>query len=294
MLLIRLRVGAGEDGSGCLQDAGDPGLGGRSYRVRMVANGIVSTVAGNATFADSGDGGPASAAGLGLPDGVTLDSAGNLYISEYSGEKIRKVSPGGTITTYAGPGTRGFSGDGGPALQATFYTPRGLAVDSANNLYVVDASNQRVRKISGAPAIATNGVVNAASFATGGIVPGEIATVFGANLTTGARINLASALPLTTQLLSVQVLVNGTAAPIFAVDNVNGQEQINFQVPYEVSGSTATVQVVDNGSAGNSITVPVIAARPGMFTYTVGSTTYGAILHADYTLANTGHPSRRG
>src|ERR1019366_3649278 len=99
-----------------------------------------------------------------------------------------------------------------------------------------------------------------------------------------------------TQLLNVQVLVNGTAAPIFAVDNVNGQEQINFQVPYEVAGmgSTATVQVVDNGSAGNTITVPVVAAQPGMFTYTVGTTTYGAILHADYTLANTNSPATAG
>ena len=88
-----------------------------------------------------------------------------------------------------------------------------------------------------APAIVNNGIVNGASFVTGGIVPGEIATVFGTNLTTATGINLASALPLATQLLNVQVLVNGTAAPIFAVDNVNGQQQINFQVPYEVAES---------------------------------------------------------
>ena len=87
-----------------------------------------------------------------------------------------------------------------------------------------------------APAIVNNGIVNGASFVTGGIVPGEIATVFGTNLTTATGINLASALPLATQL-NVQVLVNGTAAPIFAVDNVNGQQQINFQVPYEVAES---------------------------------------------------------
>ena len=147
-----------------------------------------------------------------------------------------------------------------------------------------------------APAITVNGLVNAASFASGGIVPGEIATIFGANLTTGTGINLSPALPLATQLLNVQVLVNGTAAPLFAVDNANGQQQINFQVPYEVAaqGSTATVQVMDNGLPGNTITVPVIAAQPGIFTYTVGSITYGAILHANFQLANTGSPAVAG
>jgi uncharacterized protein (TIGR03437 family) len=170
-----------------------------------------------------------------------------------------------------------------------------MTVDSANNLYIADSNNRKIRKISGAPAIVNNGVVNGASFVTGGIVPGEIATVFGANLTTSIGINLASALPLATNFLTVQVLVSGTAAPIFAVDNVNGQQQINFQVPYEVAGqTTATVQVVDNGSPGNTITVPVITAQPGIFTYTVGSTTYGAILHANYQLANTSSPATAG
>ncbi len=275
----------------------DGAAAGSSCRVRMVnSSGTISTVAGNGTCGDTGDGGAATSAEMNGPVGVALDSAGNLYIAEYYGQRIRKVSPGGTITTYAGTGSAGFSGDGGPALQATFSGPRGMAVDSLNNLYIADQNNHRIREISAAPAITTNGVVNGASFVSGGLVPGEIATIFGANLTTGSGINLASAVPLATQLINVQVLVNGTAAPIFAVDNVNGQEQVNFQVPYEVAGqgTTATVQVVNNGSAGNSITVPVIAAQPGMFTYTVGPTTYGAILHANYQLANTSSPAVPG
>ena len=115
----------------------------------MNASGIISTVAGNATFADSGDGNAATAAGLGDPDGVAIDSAGNLYIAECNGEKIRKVSPGGTITTYAGTGGAGATGDGGAALQATFSGPRGMAVDSANSLYIADQNNHKIRKISG-------------------------------------------------------------------------------------------------------------------------------------------------
>ncbi len=290
-------IALGPNGSIYFTDCGMPVIGGRSYRVRMVAaNGIVSTVAGNATFVDSGDGGPATAAGLSFPDGVAVDSAGNVYIALNASNRIRKVSPDGTITPYAGNGNRGFSGDGGPAAQAMLYAPRGLAVDSANNLYVADTANNRIRRISSAPAILSNGLVNGASFVAGGLVPGEIATIFGTNLTTALGINLAGALPLATQLQNVQVLVNGTAAPIFAVDNVNGLQQVNFQVPYGVAGrgSTATLQVVNSGSAGNTITVPVIMAQPGIFTYTVGSTTYGAILHANYQLANTSNPAAAG
>ena len=90
--------------------------------------------------------------------------------------------------------------------------------------------------------------------------------------------------------------VNGTAAPIFAVDNVNGLQQINFQVLTSVAQkTTATLQVVDNGAAGNIVTVPVISAQPGIFTYNVGGSNFGAILHPNSPqLADTGHPASAG
>lgn len=301
------------DGASALQAGMDPsalavGPGGSFYivdngtsyasneRVRLVAaNGIITKVAGTGTSAYLGDGGPATAAALQGPSGVALDSAGNLYIAEYSGARIRKVSSNGIITTYAGTGSGGLSGDGGPALQAMLNGPRGIATDSSGNLYVADGFNHRIRKISQAPTISNNGLVNGASFVSGGLVPGEIATAFGSDLTTGSGINLASSLPLPTQLLGVQVLVNGTAAPIFAVDNVAGLQQINFQAPFGLAGPTATVQVVDNGAVGNTITAPVIAAQPGIFTYTVGSSAFGAILHPNSPqLADTGHPAAAG
>ena len=138
-------------------------------------------------------------------------------------------------------------------------------------------------------------VTNAASFATGSIAPGAIATIFGSNLTSTTGVNSISSLPLPTTYLNVSVMINGSAAPLFAVANVNGQQQINFQVPWEVaSGSMATVVVTSNGAASAPLFVPVSTAQPGIFAYSAGGQTFGAILHADYQLADTGHPVAAG
>lgn len=138
-------------------------------------------------------------------------------------------------------------------------------------------------------------VVNGASFVGGGLVPGEIATAFGTNLTSAMGINLTSSLPLPMMFLNDSLMVNGTAVPLFAIDNVNGQQQFNFQVPWEVAGGpNVTVAVVNNGSTSTSIQVPVLAAQPGIFTYSVGGNTFGAILHASFQLADTGHPAKPG
>src|SRR5208337_2269787 len=81
------------------------------------------------------------------PVGVAVDSAGNLYIADFANCRIRKVT-NGVITTVAGNGTYGFSGDGGPATNAQLYEPLGVAVDSAGNLYIADTYNYRIRKVS--------------------------------------------------------------------------------------------------------------------------------------------------
>jgi uncharacterized protein (TIGR03437 family) len=283
------------DGTLYYSDDGNPNAGIPRVRKISPTTNMVTTVAGNGTRAYAGDGGPATKASFVTADGIALDSAGGIYISDWAHPDIRKISADGTISTYAGTGGAGYTGDGGNAAAAQFSGTTGLTIDSQNNIYVADTSNARIRKVSSVPAIQMTGIVNGASFVSGALVPGEIATVFGTNLTFSNGINLAGSLPLATTLLNVQVMVNGTAAPIFAVDNVNGQQQINFQVPYEIAGLTsATVQVVDNGAAGNTVTVPVASAQPGIFTYTVGNTTYGAILHPSYALANTSNPAARG
>jgi len=116
-------------------------------RIRKVANGVIATVAGGGTRYPV-DNGPATSAYLGgNPHGVAVDAAGNLYIAGSGDERIYKVS-NGVITTVAGNGTPGFSGDNGPATDAQVSVPHGVAVDSAGNLYVADTDNGRIRKVS--------------------------------------------------------------------------------------------------------------------------------------------------
>ncbi|HLY18169.1 MAG TPA: SMP-30/gluconolactonase/LRE family protein [Bryobacteraceae bacterium] len=119
-----------------------------NQRVRAIgADGNITTVAGSGPAGSNGDGGPATAALLLGPRNLAVDTAGNLYISEFDGHRVRQVAPGGTITTVAGIGVAGFGGDGGPATAAQLAYPAGLALDAAGNLYIVDTLNVRIRKV---------------------------------------------------------------------------------------------------------------------------------------------------
>ncbi len=115
----------------------------------------IVTVAGTGTFGDSGDGGPATAAQLDAPRGVAVDRLGNVYIADYANERIRKVASDGTISTFAGNGTPGFSGDGGPATAAQLLAPIDVDVDAQGNLYIADFGNRRVRKVTTTGVIST-------------------------------------------------------------------------------------------------------------------------------------------
>ncbi|MBX3164543.1 MAG: T9SS type A sorting domain-containing protein [Bacteroidetes bacterium] len=131
-------------------------------RIRKVStNGIITTIAGNGGSGFSGDGGAATAAPLGSTRAVAVDAVGNVYIAETT--RIRKVSTNGIITTIAGIGGFGFSGDGGLATAAALNYPGGVAVDAAGNVYIADTWNNRIRKVS------TNGIITtiAGSGATG-------------------------------------------------------------------------------------------------------------------------------
>ena len=119
------------------------------HTIRKVApDGTISTVAGTGIPGFIGDGGPATAAQLSSPVGVVVDESGNLYIGDSDNHRIRKVAPDGTITTVAGTGQGGFSGDGGPATAASLLFPNFLALDASGNLYIADSENNRIRKVA--------------------------------------------------------------------------------------------------------------------------------------------------
>jgi len=126
-----------------------------NQRVRKVdAAGIINTIAGSGDCGYAGDGGPALQAQLCAPQGMAFDAMGSVFIADAQGNRIRKVDAGGTISTVAGTGTAGYSGDGGPATQAKLNIPVALAFDAAGDLFIADDANNVVREIT------TDGVIH--------------------------------------------------------------------------------------------------------------------------------------
>ncbi len=122
-----------------------------THRIRRIdmASGKISTVVGTGELGNSGDGGPATKAKVNEPYEVRFDKAGNMFFVDMKNANVRRVDArSGVISTVAGAGEIGFSGDGGPAAEATFKQPHSIAFDKAGDLYIADIGNQRIRKVS--------------------------------------------------------------------------------------------------------------------------------------------------
>jgi sugar lactone lactonase YvrE len=127
----------------------------QNHKIRKVTpDGLISTVAGTGAASSTGNGGPATAAAINTPYGMAFDSVGNLYFADYLAARVRKISPDGTISAFAGTGVAGETGDGGPATQATLTTPYSVAVDSADNVYICDYASSTVRVVT------TDGIIH--------------------------------------------------------------------------------------------------------------------------------------
>jgi uncharacterized protein (TIGR03437 family) len=231
-----------------------------------------------------------------------------LPVAEYSHKEGCAVTGGFVYRGSLSPGLRGIYVYGdycsgtiwGIERQGTKFVNRALlgsgfnittfGEDEAGELYVTNAGDGTIHHIEGsrAPRLSAAGVVNAASFAPG-LSPGSLATAFTAGVLDKPGVVSADRLPLPATLQGVSITVDGIAAPIHSIANVNGQEQINFQVPFEIAGRAAVpVVVARNGSASASAEVQVVEIQPAV--YTVDGTSAVLVHNADYTLVSTSRP----
>jgi uncharacterized protein (TIGR03437 family) len=259
-----------------------------NFRVRKVNTaGIISTFAGNGNVGYLGDGGPATSATLTDPWGIVVDAAGNVIFSDWLNNVIRKVNTSGIISTVAGGGT-GALGDGGPATGATLFSPQGIALDAAGNLYIADYSNNRIRKVTGVGSASSGGGSTTPTISLVANAEGEVPTIGpntwveikGSNLAPDTRIWATADFvnnQLPTSLDGVSVKVNGQPAYVYYISPT----QINvLTAPYALTGSV-TVQVTTGGVTSASFTVQAANVAPSLFVFNGGP--YVAAEHANYS-----------
>jgi trimeric autotransporter adhesin len=281
-------VGVAVDNSGNVYIADD-----YNFRVRKVSpDGTISTFAGSGFFGYGGDGGPATSAYFGYLSGLAIDNGENLYIADADNNRIRKVTPSGIITTIAGNGAFGYSGDGGPATSAQLGNPTGMGIDSAGNLYIADLNNNAVRLLQPGPALSISSITNAATNLPGSVAPGEIVSLFGSGIGPAqlVQFHVNSAGDVDTQLSSTTVSFNGTLAPIV----FTSATQVAAVVPYEISGGNAQVIVTYQGQTTAPTTVPVASSAPGVFTLDSTGKGQAAVVNQDGSINSAGHPAPLG
>jgi sugar lactone lactonase YvrE len=237
-------------------------------RIRKVTpDGIIRTVAGSPISGFSGDGGPATSARLSSPTGIAVDTAGNLFIADTYNNRIRKVTPDGIISTVAGNGASGFSGDGGPATSARLNYPSSVAVDAAGNLFIADTNNSRIRRVGLALTVPT---------------------------LTGVSLNFAA------QGANINVALAGTsfASPL-TVNGGPGVTVSNVTVVTDVL-ATATLTIAPNAAVGvrslslttslgtsNSIPFTIVTPFPDLSIISSHTGNLGVGSSADYTVRVT-------
>jgi uncharacterized protein (TIGR03437 family) len=225
----------------------------QNARVRKISNGTINTVAGNGTAGYGGDGGAAASAQLNIPTGLAVDGNNNLYIADFSNNRVRKVTPGGTITTLAGNGLEGYSGDGGPANGAQLTTPVGLAADSSGNVYIADSGNNAVRVVNASGIISTVAGNGLAGYSGDG-GPALLAMV---GSPTGLAVDPSGNLYISDDSLRVRKVYTSGFITTIAGDGARGYTGDGGVAPFATMNGPAGIALASNGNlyvadSGNS------------------------------------------
>jgi uncharacterized protein (TIGR03437 family) len=283
-------------------------------RIRMVSNGIITTVAGGGS---GGDNGPASQAALSGPTGVAVDSSGNIYIADTNDQRVRVVTQGGTINTIAGNGQVGYLGDGGPASSANIANPSKAAFGPLGVIYIATPGmnepnallDSRVRMLTptvppvgSPPSIKSGGVVSASAFgAFTSVAPGSWIEIYGSNLASDSRQWAGgdfSGVNAPTSLDGTKVTIGGQPAFIDYISPI----QVNAQVPSNVGTGPQPLIVTTAAGVSSASMIAVNAEQPGLLapsSFNIGGKQYVAALFSDgatYVLPPgviAGSPSRR-
>ncbi len=274
-----------------------------NQRIRKVnTSGFISTYAGTGAPGFSGDGAAATTAQLFDPSGLALDASGNLYIAEYTNNRIRKVTPAGIISTIAGTGTASFSGDGGAAVLATLNQPSGVAIDGTGNVYISDQFNDRIRKINTLPPITgtatlcVGGTTSLSDASGGGTWSSSNTTIATVGLTTGLVFGAAAGTANITYTLGANFAMRTvTVAPVPVAGTITGPGNMCVGSPALLSDAApggvwsssntsvatvtlGTVSPLANGTATISYTVTnSCGTASALKTVTVGTLSAGVL-----------------
>jgi sugar lactone lactonase YvrE len=239
------------DGAGNVYVSGEKG----PTVVKVSPGGATTVVAGTGKLGFSGDNDKAIEAELSFPSGLAVDSAGNLYIADLGNHRVRKVSPDGVITTIAGTGIAGFSGDGGPAASARLDNPVDVAVDDAGNLYIADEVSNRVRKVAAAaPVTPATPTTPEAGGQTDAAVEAEVVAASAGRSRLGKRV-VRLELSLQENVSATLALVRkGTTLATKQFATVReGERVLTLRVPAGAAKGRATLRFELSDQEGNTL-----------------------------------------
>ena len=237
---------------------------------------------------------------LNQPRGLRVAESGDVIFADSGSNTVRRLSPAGDVTIVAGNGTAGYTGDGGPATSAMLNNPADVALEADGSIWISDSGNHRLRKLTAAqpapttPAatLETFAVTHSATLLEQPVAPGEVVSIFGSGLgpETGVTGKITSARTLETTVAGTQVLFDGTAAPLFYVQD----KQINAQAPYILAGRLETeVIIVKGGVEKGHRRILVRQSVPGLLTM-AGGTGQVVAVNEDGSSNDGGNPAAPG